>query len=221
MSFSLLFFRLILWIVCCFECAQTLAADTVALCEAGLQPRIEVVFHDREVARYNTFTVAELNRMAGARRAEFHNVYGLTYANPDFRLMARPLTTEQRDGSICAVPEITVELSLSDFRVYLAKELVNLCQQMIIWEHEEEHVRIWRSQLRASARLLETALRNSAGAERAYASQSEAVAGVNAWALELVAPWMQQIVAVAISAQAAIDTQRSYDILSSQLRNCR
>jgi hypothetical protein len=201
--------------------ADTLAADTVALCEADLQPRIEVVFQDREVARYSTFTVTDLNRMAGNRRAEYHNVYGLTYANPDFRLMARPLTVELADGSICAVPEIRVELSLSDFRVYLAKELVNACQQMIIREHEEEHVRIWRSQLRASARLLETALRNNAGAPRAYASQSEAVTGVNAWALQLVAPWMNRIVAVVTSAQAAIDTQKSYDTVRSQLRTCK
>src|SRR5829696_8143533 len=70
MSSGSLHFRLVLLMFCCVAWANTPAADTVALCEADLQPRIEVVFQDREVATYNMNSVADLNRMAGNRRAE-------------------------------------------------------------------------------------------------------------------------------------------------------
>lgn len=203
----------------CAQPALGQAGDPASPCDPNLQARIAVTFRDREVVGDTTKSVADLNRVAGNRRPENHNVYGLTFANPDFKMVARPLTVDTGDG-FCAVPEIRINLGLSDFRVYLARELTDPCQQAIIREHEEEHVKTWRSQLRAGAQLLATTLRNNAGPPRYYASAKEAEAGVNAWSLELVTPWIQRILVSVRAAQASIDTQTSYDSVTSRLRSC-
>lgn len=209
--------RIAIAALCC-SASFAWAQEIASACDSNLQARIEVRFHDREVLTDGRLTVTELNRIAGSRE-ENHNVYGLTYANPDLKMKVRPLVADAGNAT-CAVPDISIDLGFSDFRVYLAKELMDPCQQAIIRQHEEEHVSTWRSQLRASAQLLTAALRNEAGPPREYANRAQAEAGVNQWSIELVTPWMKRLLAGVRSAQAAIDTQVSYDIVQSRLRTC-
>ena len=161
-----------------------------------------------------------MNRIAGRPAGDYHNVYGLTHAKPDFKMQVAPRILVADDGRVCAVPDISIELGFTAFVVYLAKELTDPCHQDIIRQHEQEHVNTWKSHLRASAQLLTTVLRRNLGDARDYATREEATTGVRAWATELVAPWPKRILESVGAAQDAIDTPVSYGIVTSRLRTC-
>ncbi len=200
---------------------SALADDFAARCaELPQQARIDVTFRDRPVDRDDTRSVQDLNRIAGRPAGDYHNVYGLTHARPEFRLQAAPRALADDNGRVCAVPDIAIELGFSAFVVYLAKELTDPCPQDIIRQHEQEHVNTWKSHLRASAQLLATVLRRNLGEARSYASREDAAEGVRAWATELVAPWPKRILDSVGAAQEAIDTPVSYGIVTSRLRTC-
>ena len=158
--------------------------------------------------------------MGGRPPDDLHNVYGLTHANPVYRLQVAPRTIADGSDRICAVPDIAIDLGFSEFVVYLAKELVDQCRQDIVRQHEQEHVNTWKSQLRASAQLLTTVLRRDIGEVRYYTSREETEAGVRAWAAEVAAPWLKRAIDSVIAAQRAIDTPVSYGSVTSRLRNC-
>jgi len=158
--------------------------------------------------------------MGGRPPDDLHNVYGLTHANPVYRLQVAPRTIADGGDRICAVPDIAIDLGFSEFVVYLAKELVDQCRQDIVRQHEQEHVNTWKSQLRASAQLLTTVLRRDIGEVRYYTSREETEAGVRAWAAEVAAPWLKRAIDSVIAAQRAIDTPVSYGSVTSRLRNC-
>jgi hypothetical protein len=113
-----------------------------------------------------------------------------------------------------------IELGFTEFVVYLAKELTDPCHKDIIRQHEQDHVNTWKSQMRASAQLLTTVLRRDMGEARYYMSRGEAEAAVRAWASELAAPWLKRMLDSVTAAQNAIDTQVSYDTVTSRLRTC-
>jgi hypothetical protein len=184
------------------------------------QVKIAVVFRDRQVMTDGTRNIQELNRMGGRPAGDYHNVYGLTHAIPNFRLQVAPRGVADGGGRICAMPDIAIELGFSEFVVYLAKELTDPCHQDIIRQHEQEHVNTWKSQLRASAQLLTTVLRRDLGEPRYYASREETEAGVRAWAEEVAAPWIKRVLESVIAAQGAIDTPVSYGSVTSRLRTC-
>jgi hypothetical protein len=164
--------------------------------------------------------VQELNRLRASPADELHNVYGVTYAKPSVHLVVAARMADDGGGRICAMPEILIELGFSEFSVYLAKDVTDPCRQEIIRQHEQEHVNTWRSQFRASAPLLTTVLRRDIGEARYYGSREEAEAGLRAWAKELAAPWLSRMLESAVAAQRAIDTQVSYDRVTSRLRTC-
>jgi hypothetical protein len=206
---------------CLMLAGTALADDFTARCaELPQQAKISVTFHDRQVESDNTRTIQELNRIARRPAGDYHNVYGLTHAKPDFRLQVAPRILVTDDGRACAVPDIAIELGFAAFVVYLAKELTDPCPQDIIRQHEQEHVNTWKSHLRASAQLLATVLHRNLGDAREYATREEAVTGVRAWATELVAPWPKRILESVGAAQDAIDTPVSYGIVTSRLRTC-
>jgi hypothetical protein len=184
------------------------------------QVKVAVVFRDRQVTVDETRSVQELNRMSTRPAADYHNVYGVTYAKPGFRLLAAPRMLDDGSGQICALPDIMIELGFTEFVVYLAKELTDPCHKDIIRQHEQDHVNTWKSQMRASAQLLTTVLRRDMGEARYYMSRGEAEAAVRAWASELAAPWLKRMLDSVTAAQNAIDTQVSYDTVTSRLRTC-
>jgi hypothetical protein len=184
------------------------------------QAKITVTFQDRQVDSDDSRSIQALNGISGKTTADNHNVYGLTYANPTFRLNMTPRVIVDAAGPLCAVPDIAIELGFSQFIVYLASELTDPCRRDIVRQHEQEHVNTWKSHLRASAQLLGTALRNNLGEARRYATREEAEAGLRAWTTELVAPWAKKILASVVEAQKSIDTPVSYGIVASRLRTC-
>jgi hypothetical protein len=184
------------------------------------QAKIAVVFLDQQVLTDDTRSMQQLNRLNTRGTADYHNVYGVTYAKPAFRLVATPRMVGDGAGRICALPDMTIELGFSEFVVYLAKELTDPCHKDIIRQHEQDHVNTWKSQMRASAQLLTTVLRRDLGDARYYASQAEAEPAVRAWAAELAAPWLKRMLDSVTAAQNAIDTPVSYDTVTSRLRTC-
>ena len=184
------------------------------------QRTINVAYRDSPVASDATRSTSELNRIGGVAAGEYHNIYGMTFAKPQFVMQVTPRAFIDADGRICALPEIAIQLGFSAFAVYLAKELLNPCHREVIREHEQEHVTTWKSHLRASAQLLATVLQQNRGEARIYASREETEAGVQAWARELVAPWSQRVLQSVEEAQKSIDTQVSYDRVTSRLRAC-
>ena len=219
MAIKLLSYTLVLlsWIIAVGARADDFAERCAQLPQ---QVKITVVFRDRQVMTDGTHNIQELNRMSGKPAGEYHNVYGLTHAKPDFRLQVAPRGVADAGGRICAMPDIAIELGFSEFVVYLAKELTDPCHQDIIRQHEQEHVTTWKSQLRASAQLLTTVIRRDLGEPRYYASREETDAGVRTWAGEVAAPWLKRVLESVIAAQGSIDTPVSYGSVTSRLRTC-
>jgi hypothetical protein len=184
------------------------------------QAKISVEFLDTPVVTDDTRNVQALNGLSGKPPDGMHNTYGLTHANPVFKLGVSPRGITDGHGQFCAVPDISLRLSFSEFVVYLATELTDECRRDIIRSHEQEHVNTWRSQLRASAQLIATVLRRDVSEARVYMSNDAMNAGVRAWATELVAPLIKRMAATANEAQQAIDTPTSYSIVASRLRTC-
>lgn len=184
------------------------------------QLQVSVTFEDRPVVTDESRDVQALNGLAGKRAGEHHNVYGLTYAEPNFRLSAISRGIADGRGRICAIPDISLTLGFSQFTVYLARELKDPCRRNIIWEHEQQHVGRWKSHLRASAQLLTTILRREAVEPRTYASRDELEAGIRAWSEELVTPWVKRILAIVGEEQRAIDTPDSYAGIVNRMRVC-
>ena len=211
----------VLLLVSLMNAVETRAQDFAEQCaQLPQQAKEAVAFHDRQVIIDDTRSVQDLNRMRVRAAADYHNVYGVTYAKPGFRLLVAPRTVEDGSGHLCALPDMTIELGFSEFVVYLAKDLTDPCHKDIIRQHEQDHVNTWKSQMRASAQLLTTVLRRDMGEARYYTSRAEAEPAVRAWASELAAPWLKRMLDSVTAAQNAIDTQVSYDTVTSRLRTC-
>ena len=184
------------------------------------QAKISVVFQDRSVLTDESRSIQALNGLSGKRAEGRHSVYGLTRAQPYFRVSAAVRAVMDNDRPVCAVPDISVDLGFSEIVVYLARELTDPCRRSVIRDHEDEHVNTWKAHLRASAQLLTTALQREVSNPRTYASPDEAEAGIRAWAAELVAPWAKRLLDSVIEAQHAIDTPASYAAVEARLRAC-
>ena len=79
------------------------ADDFSARCsELPQQAKIAVTFRDRPVDSDDTRTIQELNRIAGRPAGDYHNVYGLTHAKPDFKMQVAPRILVADDGRVPA-----------------------------------------------------------------------------------------------------------------------
>jgi hypothetical protein len=188
--------------------------------ELSQRVKVSVTFQDRSVVVDQFRNIEALNGLSGKRLGSHHNVYGLTHAEPYFRLNVVPRAFADGHGQICAIPDISLSLGFTEMVVYLARELTDQCRRDVIWQHEEEHVKTWKAHLRASAQLLTTILRRELGEPRIYFSRDATEAGVRLWADELVVPWVKRVLATVAEAQQAIDTPASYSAVLSRLRTC-
>jgi hypothetical protein len=206
----------------CLDASYASADGFAERCrELSQQVRISVIFEDRQVITDESRNIEALNGLSGKRADAYHHrVYGLTHAEPYFRLSVVPRGVFGDHGQICAMPDIAVSFGFSEITVYLARELTNPCRRNVIREHEEEHVKTWKAHLRASAQLLTPTLLREVGEPRIYTSRDDTEAGIRAWANELVTPWAKRIVANVREAQEAIDTPTMYAAVASRLRAC-
>jgi hypothetical protein len=144
----------------------------------------------------------------------------LTQAVPQAKLDVKALTWESTQGAVCAVPEIHLELGFSVLSVYLANDIKDPCRRAIVFAHEEEHVRVWRDHLRASANIMKTLLLNSQGTAKEFTDVTQAKDAVKRRAEAAIEDLMARVQAGVLASQREIDTAASYQFESGRMLAC-
>ncbi len=203
--------------------AQARAADAnyAQRCEAlSIQARVTVIFEDRPITRDDTRSREQLRNLSQSSGGANHSVYGLTYAQARMAYALRSTALTGPDGAICVVPSLTVTVGLQDLTVYLARELTQPCRRAIVEAHEQEHVAVWRTHLRAGARLLEPVLRDALARPFHFASMAEAQAGLREQIDATLAPLTRNLQDGIVMANRNIDLPASYQAASQRLNAC-
>jgi hypothetical protein len=197
--------------------SDTFKAD----CEKLMGPgKVVVMYTDIVPAEDSSRTVKGLQSMSGKTNDTYHNVYGLTHAEPEFRYEFQTRWRTSPDGQTCMVPDVSIKLGFAAMRVYLARELQDNCRRNIVREHELEHVSAWRSHFRIGGRMLEEPLRTAFSQPRYYASQTQASADLKPWVEGVLKPLQQRLMNSAVAAQRAIDSPAAYQRVSQRLHGC-
>ncbi|WP_041352406.1 hypothetical protein [Nitrosospira multiformis] len=192
-----------------------------ANCEKLMGPgKVAVVYLDIAPAEDSSRTARALQSVSGKTGDAYHNVYGLTHAEPEFRYEFRTRQWTSTDGRTCMVPDVSVKLGFAAMRVYLARELDDSCRRNIVREHELEHVSAWRSHFRIGARMLEEPLRAAFSQPRYYASQNQARSDSRPWVEGILQPLQQHLMKGVIAAHRAIDSPVAYQRVTQRLRAC-
>ncbi len=203
--------------------AQTRAADGgfVQRCEAlAIQARVTVEFEDRAITRDDTRSREQLRNLSQRGGVANHLVYGLTYAQARMAYALRSTALTGPDGAVCVVPSLSVTVGLADLTVYLARELTQPCRRAIVEAHEQEHVAVWRSHLRAGARLLEPVLRDTLARPFHFASMADAQTGLRQQIDAALAPLTRNLHDGIVLANRDIDSPASYQAASQRLNAC-
>jgi hypothetical protein len=190
-------------------------------CEKLIGPgKVMVMYTDIVAAEDNSRTIKALQSLSGKVDDAYHSVYGLTYAEPEFRYEFQTRWRTSPDGRTCMVPDISIKLGFVAMRMYLARELQDSCRRNIVREHELEHVSAWRSHFRIGARMLEEPLHMAFSQPRYYASETQARADLKPWVESVLKPFQQRLMNGAIAAQRAIDSPGAYQRVTQRLRMC-
>lgn len=190
-------------------------------CEKLMGPgKVTVMYADIAPAEDSSRTVKALQSMSGKTNDAYHNVYGLTHAEPEFRYTFQTRWRTSPDGRTCMVPDVSVKLGFAAMRVHLARELQDNCRRNIVREHELEHVSAWRSHFRIGTKMLEEPLRAAFSQPRYYASQNLAQADLKPWVEGILKPLQQRLMNGAVAAQRAIDSPTAYQRVSQRLHAC-
>lgn len=213
--------RLLVWLLL-FPGAGAAATEFEARCQqlAESAGAVNVVFEDIPVTWDTRRDPDELRRLSGGEPNPWHTVLGLTRARPTARVSSSYQSLSDPSGRTCIVGRVTVTLTFSELRVYLASSLVDPCRRRVVEEHELEHVRIWRNHLRAGGRLAEALLRKQLAAPLYVDSPAEASAALSQHVQNAVTPLLAQIATVADAAQRELDTPISYRIGADRMRAC-
>ncbi len=203
--------------------AQARAADVdfAQRCESlAKQARVTVEFEDRPIRRDDTRSKEQLRNLSQRAGVVNHSVYGLTYAQARMAYALRSTALTGPDGAVCVVPSLSVTIALADLTVYLATELTQPCRRSIVEAHEQEHVAVWRTHLRAGARLLEPVLRDTLARPFLFASMAEAQTGLRQQIDAALAPRIRNLNDGIVSANRDIDSPASYQAASQRLNTC-
>lgn len=205
--------------------AQVHAADSdgdfARRCDAlAAQARFSVVFEDRPITRDDTRTREQLRNISQLGGAANHHVYGLTFAQARIGYAMQSTALAAPGGAVCVVPNLSVTLGLADLTVYLARELTQPCRRAVVEEHEQEHVAVWRSHLRAGARLLEPVLRQALARPFQFASMAQAQSGLRQQIDAALAPLTKNLQDGILQANRDIDSPASYQAASRRLDTC-
>ncbi len=207
----------------CVAVAQPHAADAdfAQRCEAlAAQARISVVFEDRPITRDDTRTREQLRHLSQLGGAPTHHVYGLTYAQARMGYSMQSTALAAPGGAVCVIPTLSVTLGLADLTVYLARELTQPCRRAIVEEHEQDHVAVWRSHLRAGARLLEPVLREALARPFQFASIADAQTGLREQIDATLTPLTRRLQDGIVQANRDLDSPGSYQAASRRLKAC-
>lgn len=195
----------------------------VARCQkmAG-DAQILAVFEDRPVTQDSSRGLETLKALsqAGGNANPYHRVLGLTHAEPAVSLESTTHLLVDGDGSVCAVPSVSLRLGFSVLEVYLAKELTSPCHRAVIARHEEEHVTVWRNHLRAGAQMLTVALRAKLGQPAYFRNQEQARAELPQQVNAAIAPLLARLHEGINVSHREIDSALSYQNEENRLRAC-
>ena len=191
--------------------------DCEKLLEAG---KVTVAYTDIVPAEDSSRTIKGLQSLSGKVDDSYHNVYGLTHAEPEFRYEFQARWRTSPDGRTCMIPDVSVKLGFAAMRVYVARDLQDSCRRNIVREHELEHVAAWRSHFRIAARMMEEPLRIAFSQPRYYVSQNQARADLKPWVEGVLKPFQQRLINGAMGAQRAIDSPGAYQRVTQRLRSC-
>ncbi len=159
------------------------------------------------------FGIAELGALSFHRpRAR---VLGLAKGSLQIKTSARFSAAPSGDGFCFWVTAVDVTLSYLTMEVYVAKEYgPRTCPYRVILEHEKEHVRAARRNLRRYAPRVRSALTSlliPTGREPvAVASPEDAEREVQALSRELLEPVYEKMIESLHRSQAALDTPEQY-----------
>lgn len=181
---------------------------------------IRVVFEDTPVIRSDSHSIDELTRLAGPGANRYHSVLGTTHAEPAAKLAFAMEFLNDGAGRTCAAPSFTLQLGFSRLEVNLAHELTNPCRQQIVYDHEQEHVAVWRNHLRISARLLTNQMTDAYARPVYFRTPAEAENVLRERINQHIASAINNIREGISNANQQIDSPLSYLHVESRLRAC-
>ncbi|MEW6514374.1 MAG: hypothetical protein AB1443_10255 [Pseudomonadota bacterium] len=190
---------------------------------AGLarEAKVEVLYRDIQITRNDRLSIQQLKRMSNFSANPFHNILGVTHAEPEVSLESNARILMAMDGSACAAPSLTVRLGFKSLTVYLAHDVPGDCRRRIVEAHELEHVAVWRDHYRAGARLMQTRLQALLG-KTFHAADKDALESEMKSRVEgEVANMLTALYEGAIEANRHIDSPTSYQRAANQMRGCR
>lgn len=142
---------------------------------AKLPPgRYEVVAVPFEVREVDTADIRELTERSGASFAQ-HRTYGLTTVSFGHETQTELRILEERaSGRTCAIPHVTVRVSMQPVVVYVARELrSDTCRYAATRAHEMQHVAIYREELADTTRELRAKLAAAVGMQVLHGRAAE------------------------------------------------
>ena len=184
------------------------------------QAKINITYTDMPTSEDYSQSVTYLKSLAGKNFDQYHNVFGLTHAEPKLQYKVEESLTRSPDGRICAIPDLNILAGFNSMQVYIAKEVTSNCRIQTIRSHEYEHVSAWKNHMRAGTRLLENPLKTAFSEPRYYNSMIEAQQDLLPWVNSVIKPLEQRLFSGINLVQHTIDSPMSYETVEAKLRSC-
>ncbi len=181
---------------------------------------VDVAYVDTQVREDHAQSVLQLKRLAQGNIQDHHTVYGLTHAEPELNYQFSLLFANTPDKKVCVVPNIRITSGFKDIKVYLASEVQDACKKVVIRDHEYEHVRAWKTHLRAGARLMTGPLLTAFSTPGTYASRTEAERLYPQLVEKTIQQWDERLKNHLAEAQRSIDSPLSYGLVEQRLQAC-
>lgn len=183
------------------------AGEFARRCERELKPVLEVTAHETQFDVHNSVSSWVLNTRS-EHASTSHLLLGLTSSNVRSEILIDgPGLLDRSTARECIAPRISVDLSYNPLRVDVAREFHgNSCAYRTIYNHEMEHVRLYREQLPLVQRRLREELQRRYGNRPLFAPAGQALdrleADVDAWLRPLIRSELGEVERL----QAALDT---------------
>ncbi len=148
---------------------------------------------------------------------------GLTLAQIGIRPSASFVIRALRSGRFCAFPQsITVEIGYPEFTIWVDRRYRRgTCEYQAILDHEQDHIRIYREQLRLFIDGFRQKIARLIRQQRPTfaASADYAVDQVKNQLFGRILPLRGELQRIADQANSAIDTTASYQAIQDLCRN--
>jgi hypothetical protein len=176
-------------------------------CERELKPSFEVTARETKFDVYNTVSSWVLNTR-GTHANASQLMLGMTSTSPRSEILIdAPGLQDRRTALECVAPRISVDLSYSPLRVDVAREFrTSTCPYRVVYEHEMQHVQLYREQLPRIQRKVRAELERRYGSRPLFAPAGQGLArlesDVDTWLRPMIRAELDQVEQF----QAALDT---------------